>query len=155
MARKNPRRNISRIVTHSSSRKNSGCGWLVRFQRCGEKTSRFFADSTYGGNRNALAAAKEFRDETEANSRKFTISEMASTPSKRNSSGVVGVRLHREIKTYNGYEVQYWSWVAQWIDGHGHRKTRSFSVHQYGDEEAFQKACAVRAKGVAQAKRRL
>lgn len=145
---------MTRIDPPSRSSRLAG-GWLVRFQRQGEKTSVFFADSTYGGKRKSLNAAKEYRDATEAATRKFTISEMANTPSRRNSSGIVGVRLQCETKTYNGNPRQYWSWIAQWIDGHGNRKTRSFSVHQYGDELAYEKAVEARRKGVAQAKRKL
>ncbi len=150
--RKDPRRNISRIETQTSRGKISG-GWSVRIQRRNQKWEGFFSDSTYGGKRNALAAAKKFRDETEATLRGFSVKELAANPSVRNQSGVVGVRLHREIKLRDGYEYHYWCWVAQWIDGRGQRKTRSFSVHQYGDEEAYRLAVNARRKGVAQANR--
>ena len=152
MARKNSRRNISRIETKSSSGKVYG-GWEVRLQRRGEKTEKFFSDSGYGGKRAALEAAKEFRDEIETKSRKYTVEELAENPSARNRSGVVGVRLHKQVDTRGEYEFHYWYWVAQWTDGHGKRRTRSYSVHTHGDDEAFRLACEARTKGVAQAKR--
>ena len=152
MARKDPRRNISRMDRTNAKGKPVG-GWLVRMQRRNQKMERFFSDSIYEGRRRALAAAKEFRDEIEASSRTFTVKELANVPSVRNQSGVVGVRLHREIKQHGDFEYHYWFWVAQWIDGRGQRKTRSFSVHQYGDEEAYRLAVAARRKGVAQANR--
>ena len=152
MARKNPRRNISRIDTTSPSGKNYG-GWEVRMQRRGKKTEKFFSDNGYGGKRMALAAAKEFRDELESESRKYTVKELSSLPSVRNQSGVVGVRLHQQKDLRGEFEYQYWYWVAQWTDGRGRRKTKSFSVHQYGDEEAYRLACAARRKGVNQANR--
>lgn len=152
MARKDPRRNLTRIKKVTSDGSISG-GWSVRIQRRGVKTARYFGDSVYGGNRKALNAAKEFRDQVESESSYYTVKELAQRPSVRNQSGVVGVRLHLEKKIIGNFEYQYWFWVAQWIDGHGNRKTRSFSVHQYGDEEAYQLACAARKKGVTQANR--
>lgn len=152
MARKNPKRNISRIETYSSTGKMYG-GWEVRLQRRGKKTEKFFSDNAYGGKRKAFNAAKEFRDELEAKSRKYTVRELAQQPSVRNHSGIVGVRLHQQKDTRGDYIYSYWYWVAQWTDGHGRRKTKSFSCHTHGDEEAFRLACESRRKGVALAKR--
>ena len=126
MARKNPRRNISRVAPPDRDGKSSG--WLVRMQRKYEKVNRFFSDSAFGGNRAALQAAKEFRDELELESEKLTTEERSELPSARNKSGVVGVRLHRQKDVRGKYEYQYWYWVAQWIDGRGRRRTRSFSI---------------------------
>jgi len=56
MPKKNPRRNISRIETKSSSGKIYG-GWEVRIQRRGEKTEKFFGDRRFDGKRHSLAAA--------------------------------------------------------------------------------------------------
>ena len=152
MARKNPRRNISRIETKSAKGKVYG-GWEVRMQRKGKKTEKFFSDNKFGGKRGALAAAQEFRDELEASSKKYSVKELAETPSVRNKSGVVGVRLHKQIDSRGDYEYHYWYWVAQWTDGRGRRRTKSFSVHTYGDDEAFRLASEARKKGVGQAKR--
>ena len=152
MARKNPRRNISRIETKSASGKVYG-GWEVRMQRRGKKTEKFFSDNAFGGQRKALEAAKQFRDQLEQNQRKYTVKELAKSPSRRNRSGIVGVRLHKQVDTRGEYEYHYWYWVAQWTDGHGRRRTRSFSVHTYGDDEAFRLAREARRQGVNQANR--
>ena len=152
MARKNPKRNISRIETKSATGKVYG-GWEVRMQRRGEKTEKFFSDNGHGGKRGALEAAKKFRDKLEAGSRKYTVQELAQNPSKRNKSGIVGVRLHKQVDTRGDYEYHYWYWVAQWTDGLGRRRTKSFSVHTHGDDEAFRLACDARKKGVNQANR--
>lgn len=122
-------------------------------QRRGKKTQRYFSDDGYGGKRAALQAAKEFRDDLEAGLHKFTTRELSCRPSVRNQSGVVGVRLHQQKDMRGEFEYYYWYWVAQWTDGRGRRKTRSFSVHQHGDEEAYRLACDARRKGVAQANR--
>lgn len=151
MACKNPTRNISRIETQGS-RKTYG-GWEVRIQRKGQKTGKFFSDSRYGGKRAALSAAKKYRDKVEARHEKYTVEELAEYPSKRNSSGTVGIRLHRQIDRRGDYEYHYWYWVAQWTDAEGRRRTRSFSIHQYGDDEAYEMACEARFEGVRDAKR--
>lgn len=152
MARKNPRRNISRIETTSKSGKIYG-GWEVRMQRRGERIEKFFSDLAYGGKRAALQAAKSYRDEVDLQYQKYTVKELSEKPSIRNRSGMVGVRLHQQKDRRGEFEYYYWYWVAQWTDGHGRRRTRSFSIHQYGDEGAYRKACEVRVKGVVQAKR--
>lgn len=122
-------------------------------QRRGKKTQKFFSDNGYGGKRAALHAAKEFRDDLEAELRKYTTRELSFRPSARNQSGIVGVRLHQQKDMRGEFEYHYWYWVAQWTDGRGRRKTRSFSVHQHGDEEAYRLACDARRKGVSQANR--
>ncbi len=152
MARKNPRRNISRIETRSAKGKVYG-GWEVRMQRRGKKTEKFFSDNAFGGKRSSLDAAKAYRDQLEASARKYTVKELAKLPSKRNKSGTVGVRLHKQVDSRGDYEYHYWYWVAQWTDGHGRRRTKSFSVHTYGDDEAYRLASEARRKGVDQAKR--
>ena len=122
-------------------------------QRRGEKTEKFFSDNKFGGKRAALVAAKEFRDQLEESSRKYSVKELSQRPSVRNKSGVVGVRLHEQIDLRGDFEYHYWYWIAQWTDRLGRRKTKSFSVHTHGDEEAFRLAVEARRKGVNQAKR--
>lgn len=152
MPRKKTKRNISRIEVGQDGGKVYG-GWEVRLQRKGKKIAKFFSDLNFGGKRAALQAAKEFRDQLEQRYKKSTVRELSEKPSIRNRSGVVGVRLHEQKDQRGEYEYHYWYWVAQWTDGHGKRKTKSFSVHQYGDEEAYRLAVEAREKGVEQAKR--
>jgi len=152
MARKNPRRNISRIETTNESGKIYG-GWEVRMQRRGQMMEKYYSDLAYGGKRAALQAAKEYRDELESEYEKYSVDELAEKPSIRNRSGLVGVRLHQQKDRRDEYEYSYWYWVAQWTDGRGRRRTKSFSVHRYGDEEACRLACEARENGVKQANR--
>ena len=152
MAAKNPRRNVSRIETVGPSGKTYG-GWEVRIQRRGEKTEKFFSDNGHGGKSKALRAAKAFRDKLESQLRPYTVAELSDKPSVRNQSGTVGVRLHQQKDVRGDYEYHYWYWVAQWTDQKGKRRTKSFSVHQHGDEEAYRLACAARKKGVQEAAR--
>ena len=152
MARKNPRRNISRLEKLNSTGQTIG-GWEVRMQRHRVKQSKFFSDSIYGGKLAALRAAKEFRDELEQEADKMTVEERSLRPSARNSSGVVGVRLHQQVDRRGAFEYHSWSWVAQWTDGRGRRRTKSFAVEKFGDVEAFRLAWQARKDGVEKAGR--
>lgn len=137
---------------YSNSGKSHG-GWEVRMQRRGKKHEKFFADGKFGGRRGALQAAKVFRDELEAKLKPYSVKELAKKPSVRNSSGVVGVRKATQIEETDEYIYTYTFWIAQWTDGKGKRKTRSFSIDKYGDEEAYRMALQARNQGVNQANR--
>jgi hypothetical protein len=152
MARKSPRRNITRIDLTARSGKVI-TGWEVRIQRRHERVQKFFCDSRLGGKRAALQAAQAFRDQTEARMSPLTVADRATQPSKRNQSGMVGVRRHHQIDRRGEFEYHYEYWVAQWTDGLGRRKTRSFSIEQYGEKQARQLAIATRELGVKRAKR--
>lgn len=154
MPRRNPHRNISRIELTASGGRRHG-GWEVRIQRQGRVHSRFFSDSRWGGKRAALHEARRYRDDLESRLRPYTIRKLAEYRSARNTSGIVGVRP--AIHTIdNGETVRsYRFWIAQWTDGLGRRRTRSFSVNKYGDKAAFEMALAARRTGVQRAKRTL
>lgn len=149
MARPNPRRNITRIDLVTASGRYGG--WEVRIQRRGKKIAKFFSDASCGGNRAALNAAKSFRDETEQANRPYTVRERAKNPSRRNRSGIVGLRLDRRVERRGEYEYRYTFWVAQWTDGKGHRKTRAFSVDRHGAREAYRRALHARRQGLRRA----
>ncbi len=152
MPRKNPRRNISRIELRAALGNRLG-GWEVRIQRQGKKYCKFFSDNQRGGNRGALNEAKKYRNELESQLKPYTTKKLAESPSARNTSGIVGVRRTWQTFVNKGYEFTYEFWVAQWIDGLGRRKTRSFSIGKYGEEGSCQMAIAARRKGVHLAKR--
>jgi hypothetical protein len=116
--------------------------------RRGEKIEKYFADNAFGGKLAALREAKKCRDELERELSPYSVRELAKRPSKRNTSGVVGVRMTYRKDVRGDYEYTYYFWVAQWTDGKGRRKTRSFAIDKYGDEKAFQKALAARRKGI-------
>ena len=134
MARKSPRRNISRIEQINSAGQVIG-GWEVRMQRQQVKQSKFFSDSVHGGKLAALRVAKEFRDELELESQRMNVVEKSLSPSTRNRSGIVGVRLHQQVDRRGEFEYHSWSWMAQWTDGHGRRRSKSFAVEKHGDVE--------------------
>lgn len=137
---------------YSKSGRSHG-GWEVRIQRRGKKYEKFFADGRHGGRRAALQAAKLYRDELEKKLRRYTVKELAKNPSVRNRSGIVGVRRALQIEETDEYIYTYTFWIAQWTDGKGKRKTRSFSVDKYGEDEAYRRAIQARNRGVSQANR--
>jgi hypothetical protein len=56
---------------------------------------------------------------------------------KRNQSGVVGVWLaHKFRRKPNGKEYEYWRWTARW-PGCEYSGGLSWSIDQFGDEDAF------------------
>ena len=83
----------------------------------------------------------------------MSVGEKSLSPSARNRSGVVGVRLHEQVDRRGEFEYHSWSWVAQWTDGHGRRRTKSFAVEKFGDVEAFRLAWQARKEGVDKAGR--
>ena len=147
MARKNARRNISRIECVSTAN-NLNCGWVVRMARRGEKVEKYFADNKHGGKAGALREAKKFRDELENTMQHYSASELAKNPSVRNTSGIVGVRISERTDVRGECECTFYFWVAQWTDGKGRRKTRSFSINKFGYDKAFQMAVNARKKGI-------
>ena len=62
---------------------------------------------------------------------------------KRNTSGVVGVRLTESIRKKNGKEYCDWRWIAFWTDC-PYSGGIGWSVNKYGDEQAF--VCAFLAR---------
>ncbi len=152
MAKTHPRRNISRIENVTTAG-NLSCGWEVRIQRRGKTVEKFFCDSLLKGSRNALKKAKEFRDKMESEMRGYTVKELAKRPSIRNKSGIVGVRFEERISVTGGNKYYYPTWVAQWTDADGKRRTKAFSCEKYGKEVAKKKAISARRRGVNAANR--
>ena len=136
-------RNITRIDPEEGTP-----GYEVRVMRRGKSFNRFFADNSTGGKRKALHAARDFRDELEVKYRNYTRKELAEIKTKRNSSGIVGVRMAKEVDTRGPNELEYAYWVAQWSPKPGVRRTARFSINKYGEEKAFKLACRARQRGL-------
>lgn len=148
MAKQNPNRNISRIDFKNAAGELASGGWEVRIQRRGKRVEKFFADNGFGGRGKALAAAKKFRDEKLNAMRGYTTQELAKRPSKRNTSGTVGVRRHTQVDVRGEWQYEYAFWVAQWTGKDGKRHTRSFSVNRYGEDKALKMAAKARSDGL-------
>lgn len=148
-----PNRNISRIDFKNDAGEVTHGGWEVRFHRRGKKIEKFFSDNIFGSKTKALAQARVYRDEIESKLPKLNVHELSRTPSKRNQSGIVGVRRHEQTDVRGDWGYTYSFWVAQWTDENGKRRTRSFSINHYGEEEALRLAIKARKKGMFDRKR--
>ena len=144
---------ITRIDFKNKVGEVTSGGWEVRFHRRGKKIEKFFSDNKFGGRQKALAEAKAFRDVTEAKLPKYSVHELSKKLSKRNRSGVVGVRRHEQTDVRGDWGYTYAFWVAQWMDEFGKRKTKSFSTNHYGEEQAYRLAVKARKRGMAERKR--
>jgi len=114
-------------------------GWQVRLQRRGVKYGKYFGDGVYGGKKQAIEAARSWRDEL---LKKMGAVEQARicTRSTRNRSGVVGVSKVTVVSNGTRYEF----WQATWSPEVGRRRCMKFSIRRYGDREAFRRAVIAR-----------
>lgn len=141
----NLNRNITRIDTTTR-------GYEVRVMRRGKGYCKLFSDSVYRGKAKALKAARKYRDELieRLASKVITRKQLARRKTKRNYSGVVGVRYVEETERRGENEYTYGYWEAQWSPSPGVRKKRRFSVKKYGNDKATKLAIKARREGVAQ-----
>lgn len=134
---KSTMRNITRM-DHEKVR-----GFWVRIVKDGLLYQKLFSDGQYGGKRNALVSAREYRDEV----RQALFGDAAESPRRvftscsRNTTGMVGV--HYVEKTRGGSITR--AYVASWCPKIAEpQKHKYFSVSQLGKREAFKQACAWR-----------
>ena len=119
-------------------------GWQVRLTRRGIRYSRFFSDRKNGGREVALQMAQNFRDELLARLPDREKGGAAGKMTRRNISGVVGVS-RIVVRTS---EAKYEFWQATWSLDTGLRRRAKFSIRRYGEDRAFQLACAARREGI-------
>jgi hypothetical protein len=133
---------ITRIDIAKEGGKGATHGWEVRIRRRHVKDEVFFSDREHGGKTGALDAAQKYRDKMDRDIPRYSRREVAEIASKRNSSGVVGVRL-AEKRVGRGEDLRlYKFWTAFWSPAPGRRKSRAFSVEKFGEEEAYKLAVA-------------
>ena len=135
-------RNITRVDYGASK------GWVVRFQRSGEKVSQFFSDGRHGGADDALDAARAWRDEQRQ--RLGPVRQDASqmhTPEARrrnrrsvSRTGTTGIGF--AVREFANERVPYVT--AYWLDEGGRRRMTSFSVQEHGLRDALGLAARAR-----------
>jgi hypothetical protein len=113
--------------------------WAVDFTRRGDLQSKRFYDGTYGGSKQALAAARTWRDNALAQMGVFTHREFCEQRRSNNTSGVPGVHFLRPTRQPAGI------WQARIKVRGGRKMHRTFSVRRFGEQEAFRLAVATRA----------
>ncbi len=117
--------------------------WLVRVQRRNHIHQRYFSDHLHGGKRNALMAAKAYRDTLTQTLPVLSRKEFCTIRKKNNRSGVSGISRH-ESAGRTSSSPRHVFWLAQWPIGGGKAKRRKFSVKKYGERGAFLRACRAR-----------
>ena len=118
--------------------------WIVQWRHRGQITiSRRFSDGRYGGKRQALAAAIQFRD-IALPKREALRYEHWRRGRKRshNTSGIIGVGRYESLSYNKRYVSVYW--LASWNDLTGKRHQRRFSVKLHGEHRAKALACRAR-----------
>ncbi|GIX35762.1 MAG: hypothetical protein KatS3mg126_1541 [Lysobacteraceae bacterium] len=118
---------------------NGAVGWLMRIRRGEIFIQEFFSDRAHGGKRAAQKAARQRYLQLAAELPPPRTSE--GVLSRRNTSGVVGVRLAREGADASGAPRE--SYVASWRED-GCDRTVRFSCARYGKRKAFKLACLAR-----------
>lgn len=113
-------------------------------QRKGETTVKRFADGIYGGKREALKAAVEYRDSILAKDEPFDHQIwIRNRLRKNNRSGIPGVHRYEVVANPDSGSIREY-WIAAWTDEHGATRQRKFSVARYGETEAKRLAIAER-----------
>jgi hypothetical protein len=140
LSTRNPPHNIRR-VDHDSKGDH---GWIVTLQRRGAVIVKRFSDGIYGGKREALKAAVEYRDSFIARDKPFDHQIWIRTRlRKNNKSGIPGVHRYEITDNRNPENVRIY-WIAAWTDQYGATRQRKFSVARYGEDEAKLLAIAER-----------
>jgi hypothetical protein len=134
------------IRRHQATAK-SWC-WRVRFSRRGVMYSKSFYDKTCDGSKEAKAQAVAWRDEQLAKVEAFTLMDLHTQKRANNVTGVPGVHFHKTDRQPLGF------WQAKIKVGGVKSTTKSFSVRQYGGDEAYRLAVAARAEMLARVETR-
>lgn len=118
-------------------------GWYVRVYFKGQMHAKFFSDSRYGSQSDALEEAVIYRNALEEKLGKPRSERTVVSLSPRNTSGVVGVRRRRKSSRRgnpDGYEIYEITWSPE----PGKMKRTSVSINHYGEEEALHRAMEIR-----------
>ena len=146
MTPKESTRNITRVAEPAKRT----LGWNVRVIRRGIRITEFFSDKKYGGKAGALSEAMHFRDKTSRELQPVSRSELARRVTKRNTSGIPGVRRAIKRVKRGGRVLEYAVWEATGSPQPNKRKTIAFPVKKLGEDNAREAAITQRLKWEAQ-----
>jgi hypothetical protein len=138
-----PTKKVERGITRFDIDERNTHGYMMRICRRGEKVHEFFSDSSHGGRKKALLAARERYQQLVKQ-----LPEAATAKGKmsaRNTTGVVGVHVAHTILP-NAPGKEYFAYCASWKTATGERRKISFGWDKYGKRNAFQLACLARDK---------
>jgi hypothetical protein len=113
-------------------------GFQVRSGKRGAGQTRFFADRKHGGKAAARAAAEAFLEAAKP----YAPPPAKPTPSKRNKSGVLGVRVVRVKHSNNG--MSYLTLVVSYKDAKSKHHITSISLNKWGVNDGIERAIKLR-----------
>jgi hypothetical protein len=118
-------------------------GWLVRVVYKGQMVRKYFMDRDFNSPEAALEAAIDFRNETERDLGKIRSERPIYAQSHSRRPGVVGVhKMQRRTRSDRGNVVEVYE--VTWTEPSGKLGRTCVSIRKYGEEGAFQRACAIR-----------
>lgn len=120
-------------------------GWYVRVHFNGVRRAKFFSDAAHEGRDEALAAAVQWRNQTERELGKPRTERLVIARNPRNRSGITGVqRKTKVVRDERGERVTRNVYEITWNPEPGRLARTWVSIDEYGEEAAFRKACAIR-----------
>lgn len=119
-------------------------GWFVRVTWKRETHRKFFSDTKYGGREEALREAVEYRNFLEAELGKPRSERQVIGTSRGTNTGRRGIRRISSTQRKRGREYTREVYEVTYHPSPGITKRTSVSIRKYGEEEAFQRACAIR-----------
>jgi hypothetical protein len=135
-------KNISRM----DARRNRPGGWYVRVSFKKKMYAKFFSNVTYGGSEEALQEAIQYRDQLEKEIGKpRTERTVIGCLHRRNNTGVAGVRRTQKIQEKRGRKYIWDVYEVTWSLKPDRVCRTAVSIKKYGEQEAFRRACAIRA----------
>lgn len=119
-------------------------GWQVRVYRFGKTFSKLFSDRKSGGREAALAAALAYQGRLDAE----VWSLPQGAPRRRlvragRSASTPAIGISRTVKR-DRRGVPHEVYVVSWNPEPGVGRGTSFSIRRYGEDGAFERACALR-----------
>ena len=135
------KRSGEQYIGRYATPKGTSFYWRVSFHRQGTHHRKGFPDSAYGGDAEALLAAKAWRDHLlctlPVTSKAVFVARVKAT----NTSGVAGVTRTSEVR--KGVTIHRWVAYSPHMNGMP-RRSKNYSIEKYGEDESF--ALAVRAR---------
>jgi hypothetical protein len=121
--------------------------WRVSISRQSVRHRKSFSDSTYGGAAAALLAAKAWRDQMFSTLPMVSKAQRVAHVNSTNTSGIAGVGRVSDLR--NGVMSSIWVAHCPKVKGQ-RRRSRTFSIAKYSEEQAFALAVQARAAFVAE-----
>jgi len=123
--------------------------WRVSLRRRGQVHAKNFTDKKYGGKKQALQEARQYRDQFIRANPPVTRKEVCAVRRSNNRSGTTGVctyAKHYQLSNGSVRESRYWE--ASWPTELGKSAKALFSVNTYGQDMARQMAFNARREGL-------